>query len=214
MIALILSLFTLVVSVTPIAQKPTSPFFDIDPDVVYVTNAISYIKRHQIAYTDHPGTPYILTLAASYTPLRFYAKYVKHTPFVEWSLTNFSFLVLYSRFFASLLFSLGIYLYLRTIKKYTRSDILTLTAWLLLFIYPNFLRFSVRLTPENLLPLIFALWFSLLVSLIKKNSSKKLLPLNFISGVAFATKFTNLSFPIISALATLSLFFKRNLKNI
>ena len=213
MIALILSLFTLVVSVTPIAQKPTSPFFDIDPDVVYVTNAISYIKRHQIAYTDHPGTPYILTLAASYTPLRFYAKYVAHKPFVNWSLENITFLFTYSRFFTAVIFSLGIFIFLNSIKRHSNSTPLTLLTWLLLLTYTNFFRTAIRINPENFLPLVYAIWFSLVLSLTQKNQRSTLILVNFISGVALAVKFTNLAFPIVSVLISLCFFTKLKLKN-
>lgn len=206
MIAFILSLFTLIISLTPLTTKPASPFYVTDPDIVYVTNALSYIKRHQITYTDHPGTPYILTLSAAYTPLRLYAKYIDHTPFIEWSLKNFSFLVTYSRFFACFIFSLGIYIFLSSIKRFTKSNILVLIAWLLLFTYSGFLNFSDRLTPENFLPLIYSVWFYFLLLLIKKPSLKNNILLNLVSGISFATKFTNLSLLIISGLITLYLF--------
>jgi len=170
------------------------------------------LSSPHLPFGDHPGTPYIITLAASYTPLRFYAKYIAHQPFVNWSLENLTFLFIYSRFFAGLLFSLGIFIFLTSIKRYTNSNPLVLLTWLLLLTYSKFFRTAIRINPENFLPLIYATWFSLVLSLVKKNQPSKLILLNLVSGVALAVKFTNLALPIISALITLYFFVQSGLK--
>lgn len=159
---LLLSLILTLSALLPFTVGPASPFFNIDPDVVYVTNALSFIVRRQIPYVDHPGTPYILTLAASYTPLRFYAKYISRLPFIDWSLTNFRWLMAYSRGVAVLIFSLGMFVYLSAIWKLTRSNLSLIVALSMLMSYSPTLFYFTRVIPENFLLITTAIWVWLL----------------------------------------------------
>jgi len=118
---LLLSLITLIFSVLPFTLGPSSPFFTIDQEVVYVTNALSYVVRKQIPFYDHPGTPGILLLSASFTPLRLWAKYFIHTPFIDWSIKNFTFLMYYSRFFVLIVYCAGLAILLRAVHNFTAS---------------------------------------------------------------------------------------------
>jgi len=167
-----------------------------------MTNALSYVVRRQIPFYDHPGTPGILILAASYTPLRLWAKYAVSTPFIDWSINHFTFLMFYSRFIALITCFLGVLIYLQAIFRYTASRLAVFLAWLGLFAFSQFLRNGVRPTPENFLYLSTAIWLWFFLAFIKRQKVSHLIFLNLAAGFALATKLTSLPLVIITLICS------------
>ena len=92
-------------------------FFSIDPDVVYVSNALSNIKYSVIGFYDHPGIPASSLLTLFLLPFRFYAKFISHENFFQFFVNNYSYEFVYLRVLQDLVFSLGIFiLFLSTLK--------------------------------------------------------------------------------------------------
>ena len=194
----LLSLLTFIFALLPFTLGPSSPFFTLDQEIVYVTNALSYVVRKQIPFYDHPGTPHIVGLAAAYTPLRLWAKYVVHTPFIDWSIQNFTFLNYYSRVFALAVYGLGLTIFLSAVYRFTQSRLTVLLSWLCLFAYSEFLRNGVRTVPENYLMLSTAIWIWLFLWLVQKPILIRFLVLSVAGGLALATKFNSLTIVLIT----------------
>ena len=209
---LLLSLITLIFSVLPFTLGPSSPFFTIDQEVVYVTNALSYVVRKQIPFYDHPGTPGILLLSASFTPLRLWAKYFIHTPFIDWSIKNFTFLMYYSRFFVLIVYCAGLAILLRAVHNFTASRLAVILTWLSLFSYSEFLRIGVRPTPENFLLFSTAVWLWLFLPLVNHPTLVRLVFLNLAAGFSLATKLNSLTLLLITWLVTGVVLVRRNLR--
>ena len=198
---LILGFLAGLLSFFPLLAAPKNPFFDVDPEVMYVSNAVAYIHHKQIVYTDHPGTPYILTIAASFVPFRIWAKYIVHQPFVDWYLLNIDLIFFYSRVLSLTIFVSAIALLLYGIRKFTRSPLAVLTAWLGLLIYPNMLDYGVRIMPETFSLLVFSIWAYIFLSYLDRPRMWKLPLLVFVGGLALATKYTNLALVAIPLVA-------------
>src|SRR3989344_6345492 len=136
-----LSLMTVFVGLLPILLGGLAGvFYSTDPEVMYVGNALSYIKAHQIQYIDHPGTPSILALAYWLWPLRIYAKLVAQTPFILWSLEHYDLIFFYLRLWQGIVFCLGIFLFLKAINSITDSKLVVILAWIVLLLFSPILR--------------------------------------------------------------------------
>jgi len=197
---ILLAVITFIISLLPFTLGPSSPFYTLDQEDVYITNALSYVVRKQIPFYDHPGTPYIRLIAASYTPLRLWAKFVVRQPFLEWALQNFTFVFYYSRLFALIIYCLGIFIFLSAVLKYTNSKTAVVLAWLLLFSYSGFLFMSLRPTPDNFLMFSTSVWLWLFFLLVSGTVFWKLLLLYLAAGVSLAGKFNSLTL-LVSSLA-------------
>lgn len=199
MTAVLVTLSTWLLAVVPLRLFTSSPFFEIDPDVVYVTNSLSYIVRHQIAYLDHPGTPAILVLAAALTPFRVISKFLLNQSFLVFSLSNFTLLFHYLRLVVTVFFSLGVGIWYFSLHKYSHSKLLGLTGWLIFLSFPEVLRFSTKISAEAFLVFLIPIWL-LVFSRFIQNRSKLVFLLSFLSGIIFAVKFNSLTLALSSPL--------------
>jgi len=166
-------------------------FIGIDPDVVYITNALLYTKYNIISYADHPGTPTIMLLYYLFFPLRFYAKYIVHQGFIQWSFDNYSFLTYYSRVFELLLTSLALFIYLKAVSYISKSRRIVIFIWLAASLFIG-LGFSVHVVPENLSFFLASVWLTIFIYFCKKKTYLSNALLVIISGFALANKFTTL----------------------
>lgn len=167
-------------------------FYSIDPEVMYVGNALSYIKIHQIQYIDHPGTPTIIALAYLLWPWRIYAKLIAHTPFVLWSLRHYDLVFWYLRLWQGLILGGAVWFFLKAITLSTDSKLATLFAWLALLVFSPTLRLGSGITPETMSFLITSIWLLLLAKHLKRPAVNLIPVLGLVSGLAVANKFTNL----------------------
>lgn len=190
---ILLPLATFILVALPLLAHPISgAFFAVDPDVVYLSNALSYIKSHQIHYVDHPGTPTILWLATSLLPFRILAKFVFLTPFLAWFIAHVSQLYYYARLIQTLLLGFSVSLFLLAVYRSSASTLSILLAWLSLIIYQSFLNAGTALAPEALTLLFISLWVFLFQGFLKSFSPSKVILLSLISGLATANKLSNL----------------------
>lgn len=173
-------------------------FYSIDPDVVYITNALLYAKAAIVSYADHPGTPTIMLLNYSFFPLRLIAKYVLHQGFIQWSFDNFAFLMYYCRIFELLLFCLSFFIFLKVIFKFTKSNLITFIAWISIFFFLGF-GWGMKVVPENLSFFLTAISISIFLKFVEKRSYLFNAIMVFIAGLAVANKFTSI-FLLIPAL--------------
>jgi len=119
---IILGILTAFIAILPIISSSSlGIFYNFEPDIVYTANAISYTNAHNIRYIDHPATPTIWLIAKSFIPLRIYAKYIDHTPFIEWTIVNQRFLYLYGRLFQAFLLGSAMTIFLLVVKKISKS---------------------------------------------------------------------------------------------
>lgn len=183
-------------------------FFNIDPDIVYLTNAVSYTKYAIISYADHPGTPTIMLIYLLFIPFRLVAKYISGVSFLDWSFDNFALLTYLGRFVELLIFTVALYLFLITIRKLTKSKILTILSWLLLHLFIGY-SFGIRIAPENLLFFFTAIWLILFFKFTKSRKYFDNLALVAISGLTVANKFTAV---FISIASILMVFYVKKLK--
>lgn len=176
----------------------SATFYTIDPDVSYVSNALSYIKYGQIHYIDHPGTPTILLFSLLLTPARAYLKFVIHTPFILWSLMNLDLIFYLTRLVQSLIMALALGGFLLAVFRSNRSLSVGVFSWLSLLAYSTFPFLASSISPETLSFLIFSVWLNLFVSF-TQTGSKFFLPLiSIVSGIAIANKFSSLFLGLIS----------------
>lgn len=167
-------------------------FFSIDPEVMYIGNALSYIKSGQIQYIDHPGTPSILAIGYLLWPFRIYAKLIDHIPFVLWAFKHYAVVFLYLRIWQGILFTLGVWIFLKSVKSVVGSASVVMMSLFLLLIYPPFLRLGSGVTPETLSFLFTSMWVWVLAKFLRKPEVSLIPVMGVISGLAVANKFTNL----------------------
>lgn len=172
-------------------------FLSIDPDIVYVTNAVLYAKSKVIIYIDHPGTPTIMLLNYSIMILRLLAKYVLHVSFVQWSFDNFAFLTYYLRFFGLGIVLFALFIFLKTVKKISNSDLITTVSFLLVLLFGG-TGMASFVVPENLSFLLEAIWLFIFVKFMESRKFLWIFILVLVSGFGFANKFTFLFLGIAS----------------
>ncbi len=189
----LLPLITFILVVLPLVSNQASGvFFAVDPDVMYLSNALSYIKGHQIHYIDHPGTPTILWLATIFLPLRVLAKFVLHTPFILWAVTDITFIYYYARIIQAILLGFSIGLFLLALYRSTKSTLSVLLGWISLMSYQSFLHAGTALAPESLTLLFISSWLFLFQRFINSYSLMTIIFISLISGLAVANKLSNL----------------------
>jgi hypothetical protein len=165
-------------------------FYSIDPDIVYITNALLYTKARMIVYIDHPGTPTILLLYYLFTPLRLISKYVLHQNFIDWSFNNYAILTYYLRIVWLAMSGLTLLVFLSTVKRITKSKtVIVLTFCLALSFIGMF--YATAIGPENFSFFLTAVWLAFFAKFINTRKYLWIAILNVIAGFAFANKFTN-----------------------
>jgi hypothetical protein len=205
-LALLLSLLTFAITSTPVVIGGLEGiFYALDPDIMYLGNALSWIKMHQIHYIDHPGTPAIILLSIAYAPLRALSKLYFRVPFIHWALENHDIVFMYSRLFQSLVLSVSIYIFLKTIFGITKLNSSTLLSWLALTVFTPFFYLGSSISPETTSFLIVSVWVYIFARFLKKPSPLIVSALSLLAGVALANKFTNLALVIASPLLIFTL---------
>lgn len=167
-------------------------FYSIDPEVMYVGNALSFIKIGQIQYIDHPGTPSILLVSLLLWPLRIFAKLISRTPFVLWAFEHYEIVFFYLRILFGGMFSFGVWIFLKAVRLITKSMIFVFFAWAGLLIFTPTLRLGSGITPETVSFLLVAIWLWYLAKFLNNPDMDTIMALGILSGVALANKFTNL----------------------
>lgn len=188
---LLLTLVSVMTLLPLLRYGPMAVFYHVDPDVIYVGNAISYVKSHLIFYKDHPGTPAIVMLAWSYWPLRLYAKLIEHQPFVSWCFDNLRFLLLYSRFFFFLVFAFSLFIYLKAVWLFTKSKLTTIFALLGLFLFTPFFELGAKIYAEHNSFFYFSLWLFVFSGYVLRKKPFYLYLLSVFAGLGMATKLNN-----------------------
>lgn len=200
-LVILLGFLTGLITILPMLKfGPAASFYTIDPDVQYLSNSFSYIEKHQIQYDVHPGIPTIILHAWAMLPLRIYAKLVARTPFITWVLFNAEAAYYYVRIFQSIWLSLGMFVFLWSIFRFTKSTLMLITAWLGMFVYTVFPYFGSTIVPETTSFLLTAVWLMFFVKSYKSVSARSCLWLSIIAGLAVANKFSNLTLVPITAL--------------
>jgi len=192
------TLLTFIMSVFPIlANIPGSAFFGIDPAAVYLGNALSFIKSHQIVYLDHPGTPAILSIAFFLIPIQVISKFVYHQNSITWIYNHLDFVYLYIRIIQASISSLATFLLLRVVYKYTFSKAAVVFYWFLLITYSSFFYSSTDISSESLNLLFISIFSAFLLRSIYGPSPASLKLLAFAAGLSVANRLTTIAYPII-----------------
>lgn len=199
-VALVVAIFITTFS-TLLKNKTNGIFYSIDPDMVYMANALLYIKSGIIAYIDHPGTVSISALSISFLPIRFFVKLILGQNFIEWSFFNFEILTLYSRIFQSLLFSAGIFVFLRTLDGVAKSVLSQILGLLLLLLFLPIYYIGSSISSEAVTFLIAALWIFYFAKGYK-NEFKNINTISFLGGLMVASRATAFVY-VLAALLTL-----------
>ena len=187
-------------------------FYNIDPEMALIGNALSLIKDGMVHYGDHPGTPSIVMISLSYFPIRIYTKFVEHINFITWSFDNLKVLFLYTRIFYLAIFSIGIYIFLSAINRFSKNIFVPIFSWLLLFTFGFTPRLIGTVLTESLTFLLISIWLFIFTFYIKRPTKGKGVLMSFVAGLAIANKYN--SFPILLTTLICSLFLgKRNLMN-
>jgi hypothetical protein len=166
-------------------------FYSLDPDVVYVTNAILYTKYAVISYADHPGTPTIMLINYLFFPLRLIAKYILHQKFIQWSFDNYAFLTYYLRIFELFIFSTATFIFLKVTAKISKSVSILIFAWIAMLSLTG-ISWAISIAPENLSLFLTSLWLLVFVNFLKQRKYRLNIILMVISGFAAANKFTSI----------------------
>lgn len=185
-------------------------FYRTDPDIVYVTNALLFIKSGAVFYADHPGTPSIVLLSISYLPLRIVSQFFLHQNFIQWSFNNFALLLYYSRFCQLILYSLALLVFLKVVSNMSKSVTITLFSWFAFFWLMGVDR-SISIVPENLSLFLTAFWLFFFIKFLSKRNYKLNIILVTISALAVANKFTSI-FLLIPSIFLPTFINKSNIK--
>lgn len=201
-LTLSLILTILLISFFPVLEVGAKgSFFSIDPNVMYVSNALSYIKTKQIHYFDHPGTPSIVLLSFAFTPLRLYTKFVAKLNFISWSAIHYDVVFFYARAWMSLIVGAGLGVLFYSIYKFTNKSSSIFLLAVLLLTFPPFYYLGISISAEALNFLLAALWLLLLVIFVKREKMFFLYAMALLAGVAFGNRATSVAL----ALSTLTL---------
>lgn len=195
LLVIILTLVTIIFAVPIIKSGVSGVFYNMDPEMALVGNALSYINKHVIMYRDHPGTPIIMFIVNSYLPVRVYAKLILHTNFISWSFDNLRILFLYTRYSMIAVFLLSVFLYLTSVRKITNSLLGIIFSWLALFVFLFTLRLDGAVLSETFSFLFISLWLIIFTTHYKEVSLPKLFVMSLLAGLAVASKYN--SFPIV-----------------
>lgn len=167
-------------------------FYSVDPEVMYVANALLFIKNGLISYADHPGTPAIVFISYSLIPFRFIAKYIEHSSFITFIFNNLSFIFIYLRILQSGVIFVSLLLAGFGLRLLTKSILPVLLLFLMLLSFSTFYFAGTAISAEPLTYLIISFWLLLLTLYLKDSRNKYLIGLCFLAGFSFANRATNL----------------------
>jgi len=202
---------TLIVSFPILRAGLKGVFYSNDPEMAYISNALSFIKYNIISYKDHPGTPMIIFLVFSYLPIRIYEKFVSHYSFITWSFENLRFLFFYTRVVIIGLEFISLTIFLLAVDKITKKIIVVLFSLLALFIFSFFPHLFGKVVAESLSFTLISLWLFVFVGFVKNRLPTSLLFLSLLSGLAVANKLNNIVL-VLSSILLISSFNLLNLK--
>lgn len=185
------SLFLTICVMYPILQTGIEGvFYSIDPDIVYFSNALLYIKAGVVGYFDHPGTLAITTIAYSYIPIRLYTKLVLHQNFIEWAFYNFDYLIFYTRLFQSLLFFIGLTIFSWSVFVVSKSRLSQIISTLLIFGFTPIYFVVGSISAEPLTFFLTAVYMLLFANYHTFGKQWFLWGLFIVSGVLFSVRAT------------------------
>jgi len=204
LLIIVLTLLTLLF-VSPIINYGTiGVFYNMDPEMALIGNALSFTKEGVIHYWDHPGTPSILLIWASYIPLRFFTKFVEHTNFITWAFNNISILYYYTRLVYVAVFISSVSLFLLAVSKTAKKTIPVIFAWVSLFTFSFTLRLGGTVLSETLSFFLLSVWLITFSKYITRQTKERIFLLSFLAGLAVANKYN--SFPVFVISLLLPLF--------
>lgn len=183
-----------------------------DPDIVYATNAVLFLKSGIIGYADHPGTPQILLASLLSLPLKFISTVILHQNFTQWTFNNFEIYMFYLRVFELIISGLSLFILLKLINSLNNSKLFAFMFFLLFFL-AGIYTWTTYVAPEALLMLFSAVWLNYLFIFIDKPTLRNSLILSGLSGIAFANKFTGVVL-IICTIVAIAIAGNKKLKEI
>ena len=200
---LIILSFTSIVTLVPLIKYGMqAAFYHVDPDVVYLGNAISYIKSNTIFYSGHPGTPAIIILAWSFWPLRIIAKLFDHKPFVLWAFDNLRLLFIYGRLIFFSIFTVSMFLFFKSVRELSKSYYPVIFTCVGMFLFVPFFELGPKIYAENSTFFIVSLWLLFFAYYSKKQNILFLYILSILSGLGMAVKLNNYVLVIATFLFT------------
>lgn len=179
-----------------------------DPDIVYTSNAVLFIKSKVITYFDHPGTPAVIFFALALTPFRILCKLFWKTGFVDFSYMHFDLITFYLRTIQFTVSGIALFGFINLLRRETKSKLITIIGFMLFFISDAF-TWSTFIAPEAISIALTVLWLYVLFEYFKKEKYIINFVLVAIAGLATAVKFTNILLLFLSIFAPF-LFIKKD----
>lgn len=167
-------------------------FYTIDPDVVYVANAIQFANIGQIQYIDHPGTPAIVFISALLLPIRLYLKFVNHESLTMWTFLNYEKVFFYIRIIYAFLLATSVFIFSYSIYNKTKSFLSSVIGLLLVLLLTATLYAGSSISAETISIFLISLWLLIYTQSGKLSS--------FLAGFAVANKLTNLPLSVAAFL--------------
>jgi hypothetical protein len=166
-------------------------YISIDPEIMYISNALRFIKEGQIGYLDHPGTFSITALSLFYFPIRLFTRFSVHQNFIAWSMPNFDFLFMYSRITSLALATISMFIFLYSIHLLNKSVFAVVMSFFSFFGLPAvyFLQFGVSAEPMSFI--LAAIWLLFITFWLKSKKYFWLPVICFVSGLAFGNRATS-----------------------
>lgn len=170
---------------------PYSAFINTDPAADYMSSAVELIENGRAYYSDHPGCPYYIAIAAALTPVKVYSLLHGYA-FTELIYTHIEALLIYIQFLTMAVSLTGLYLTAKSIVILTGFWPAALAGILLFF---NFdienLRRSFFVTPEGFILFLSGIvLYNFTRYLNAADNRRPLYIALFILGIGFATKIT------------------------
>lgn len=189
---LFLTLFGVILFSIPLFIFGVNKSFYInpDPDVVYFSNAILFLKSGTIAYFDHPGTPSILLFSLFLSPITLFIKYVLHGDISTFAFYHYPALSFYLRILVLSISGFSLFLFLKLIGRIAKTKLIIWLAFLLVIVTGIYSR-AVAISPEAVSILLATIWLSVFVNYVSNKKFSSNILLIVISALAFVNKFTN-----------------------
>lgn len=205
--ALLIAMASLIIGVLPyLSRSVNSLFFNMDPDPMYIGNALQLLQTGRVFFMDHPGTPLISLIAFSYLPIKIYVDFFLHiSNFAVYFFQHLDFVYLYTRTLMLGVYFIGIFLFHFVLYKKYKSILVNIFFGSMLFLDPMHIGMYWGITPEVLAFTLTATWFYLINKYDETNNVKFILIGSFLTGVIFATK---MSFLFVTPATFLYLYFK------
>ena len=179
-------------TISPILKGGTDKvFYAIDPDVVYAANAFLYAKSGYVSYFDHPGTPAIVLISFFLIPLRIYAKFVQHTPFISWVFNHYALTFFYLRVSQSVLLFTSLLILSVAMRLLVKKMAPIFLLFLALLSFSSFYDIGATISADTFAFFIASVWLLLLSHCFIRKDNLFLFLLALTAGIAFADRATN-----------------------